>query len=136
MRSFFDVAGGYVSWSSKKQPTIALSTAEAEYMAASNAIKEAIWLRTLLRDIGFPPTQATTIHADNQACITLARNPVAHSRAKHIDVQHHFIRERIANKEVDLRYCSTKDMLADIFTKQLPCDAFEKFRAALGVGEY
>ena len=132
----FDDAGGYVSWSSKKQPTVALSTAEAEYMAASNATKEAIWLRTLLRDMGFPPTQATTIHADNQACIALARNPVVHSRAKHIDIRHHFICERVANKEVDLRYCSTKDMLADIFTKQLPRDAFEKFRAALGVGEY
>ena len=132
----FDVAGGYVSWSLKKQPTVALSTAEAKYMAASNATKEAIWLRTLLSDMGFPPTQATTIHADNQACIALAHNPVNHSRAKHIDIRHHFIRERVANKEINLQHCSTKDMLADILTKQLPRDAFEKFRAALGVGEY
>jgi hypothetical protein len=130
----FDFAGGYVSWSSKKQPTVALSTAEAEYMAALNATKEAIWLRTLLKDLGFPPTTATTIHADNQACIALARNPVAHSRAKHIDIHHHFIRKRVTNHEIDLKYCSTKHMLADIFTKQLPRDAFEKFRIALGVG--
>jgi hypothetical protein len=131
----FDVAGGSVSWSSKKQPTVALSTVEAEYMAASNATKEAIWLRTLLDDLGFTQVQATTIHADNQGCIALSRNPVSHSRAKHIDIRHHFIRERVANKEIDLQFCSTKDMLADIFTKALPREAFEKFRAALGVGE-
>jgi hypothetical protein len=82
----FDVAGGYILWSSKKQPTIALSTAEAEYMSASNATKEAIWLCTLLTDMGFPPTKATTIHMDNQACITLTYNPVNHSCTKHIDI--------------------------------------------------
>lgn len=129
----FEVAGGMVSWSLKKQPTVALSTVEAEYMAASNASKEAIWLRVLLEDLGFKQTLATIIHGDNQGCITLSRNPVAHSCAKHIDIRHHFIRERIANSEVDLRYCSTKDMLADIFTEQLPREAFEKFRIALGV---
>ena len=64
----FDVAGSSVSWSSKKQPTLALSTVEAEYMAASNATKEAIWLRTLLEDLGYPQTKATLIHADNQGC--------------------------------------------------------------------
>ena len=132
----FDIAGGSVSWSSKKQPTVALSTAEAEYMAASNATKEAIWLRVLLEDLGFTQAEATTIHADNQGCIALSHNPVAHSRAKHIDIRHHFIRERVANNEVNLQFCSTKDMLADMFTKQLPREAFEKFRAALGVGEY
>ena len=132
----FDLAGGCVLWSSKKQPTVALSTAKAEYMAALNVTKEAIWLRILLTDMGFPLTQATTIHVDNQACIALAYNPVNHSRAKHIDICHHFIQEQVASKEVQLQHCPTKNMLADILTKQLPRDAFEKFRAALGVGEY
>jgi len=131
----FDVAGGSVSWSSKKQPTVALSTVEAEYMAASNATKEAIWLRTLLKDLGFTQTQATTIYADNQGCIALSRNPVSHSRAKHIDIRHHFIRERVANKEVDLKFCSTREMVADVVTKALPREAFERCRAALGVGD-
>jgi len=131
----FDIAGGSVSWSSKKQPTVALSTTEAEYMAASNATKEAVWLQVLLSDLGFPQGEATVIHNDNKGCIALSRNPVSHSRAKHIDIRHHFIRERIANSEVDLKYCSTKDMIADIFTKALPREAFEKFRGALGVGE-
>lgn len=131
----FDIVGSSVSWSSKKQPTVALSTVEAEYMASSNATKEAIWLRVLLEDMGFKQVTATLIHADNQGCIALARNPIAHSRAKHIDIRHHFIRERIQSSEIRLEYCSTKDMLADIFTKQLPREAFEKFRLALGVGE-
>ena len=132
----FEIAGGVVSWSSKKQPTVALSTVEAEYMAASNATKEAIWLRSLLEDLGFKQVAATIIYGDNQGCIALSRNPVAHSRAKHIDIRHHFIRERIANSEIDLRYCSTKEMLADIFTKQLPRETFEKFRSALGVADW
>jgi hypothetical protein len=132
----FNLAGSYVSWSSKKQPTVALSTAKAEYMAASNATKEAIWLWTLLKDLRFPPTTATTIYVDNQACVALAHNPVAHSHTKHIHIHHHFICECVTNHKIDLKYCSTKDMLANIFTKQLPHDAFEKFQIALRVGEY
>ncbi|KAJ3474036.1 hypothetical protein NLI96_g12685 [Meripilus lineatus] len=132
----FEIAGGHISWSSKKQPTVAHSTVEAEYMAASHATREAIWLRTLLEDLGYPQVNASVIHADNQGCIALSRNPVAHSRAKHIDIRHHFIRERIANSEIDLQYCTTHDMIADIFTKPLARDAFTKFRAALGVGEF
>jgi hypothetical protein len=129
----FDVAGGSVSWSSKKQPTVALSTVEAEYMAAANATKEAVWLRTLLHDLGYTQVEATTIHSDNQGCIALSLNPVSHSRAKHIDIRHHFIRERVASDEIKLKFCSTKDMIADIFTKALPHDKFAKFRDALGV---
>ncbi len=103
-------------------------------MASANATKEAIWLRVLLEDMGFTQTTATVIHADNQGAIALSHNPVGHSRAKHIDIRHHFIRERIQNSEIRLEYCSTKDMLADIFTKQLPREQFERFRSELGVG--
>ena len=131
----FDVAGGTVSWSSKKQPTVALSTVEAEYMASANATKEAIWLRTLLSDLGSPQTTSTIIRADNQGCISLSHHPIAHSRAKHIDIRHHFVRERVASSEIELQFCPTHRMLADILTKSLPRDAFEKFRKALGVLE-
>ena len=131
----FDVAGGMVLWSSKKQPTVALSTVEAEYMASANATKEAIWLRSLLSDLGFPQPTTTVIHADNQGCIALAKNPVAHSRAKHIDIRHHFLRERIANNEISFKYCPTTRMIADILTKPLPRDLFEQFRTAVGVIE-
>ena len=86
--------------------------------------------------MGFKQILATTIHVNNQGCIALAHNPVNHSRAKHIDIRHHFICEHVASKEVNLRYVSTKDMLADMFTKQLPCKAFEQFCDTLGVGEH
>ena len=91
----FDIAESSISWSSKKQATVATSSVEAEYIASSNATKEAIWLCTLLTELNFPPTTATIIHADNQGYIALANNPVAHSHAKHIDIRHHFICERI-----------------------------------------
>jgi hypothetical protein len=131
----FNVAGGAVSWASKWQPTVALFTTEAEYMVASNTTKEAIWLRVLLEDLGFPQVSATTLHADNLGCIALTNGTITHSCAKHIDILHHFIRERVANSEIDLQYVSTKGMLADILTKQLPREAFERYRKALGVGE-
>ena len=75
----------------KKQPTVATSSVEPEYIASVNATKEAIWLRTLLKELDFPQVTATIIHADNQECIALANNPVSHSHVKHIDICHHFI---------------------------------------------
>jgi len=75
----FDIAGGSISWSSKKQPMVALSMVEAEYMAASNATKEAVWLQTLLEDFGYPPVTATVLHIDNQGSIALARNSHSHT---------------------------------------------------------
>jgi len=84
----------------------------------------------------FKQILATMIHVDNQGCITLTHNPVNHSRTKHIDIRHHFVCEHVASKEVNLRYMSTKDMLADMFTKQLPHKAFKQFHDALGVGEH
>ena len=116
-RFAFDVGGGVISWSSKKQPTIATLSVEAEYIASANATKKA----------------ATIIYADNQGSITLAHNPVSYSRAQHIDIWHHFIREHIERGEVSLDYVSTKEMMADIFTKALPHESFEKFWTNLGV---
>ena len=103
-------------------------------MAASAATREAVWLRQLLEDLGFPQARATVIKADNQGCIALSQNPVAHSHAKYIDIRHHFIRERVANSKVKLNFCPTQYMLADIFTKALPREAFERLRLKLGVG--
>lgn len=108
---------------------------KAEYMASANATKEAIWLHTLLADLGFPQTTSTLIRADNQGCIMLARNSVVHSRAKHIDICHHFVCEHVASSEVDLQFCLTECMVANIFTKPLPHNVFEKFRTALGIQE-
>jgi len=129
----FDIAGGCVSWSSKKQVSVATFSVEAEYVVLANATKEAVWLRTLLKEVGYPQSQATIVHADNQGAIALAQNPISHSRAKHIDIRFHFIQEHIERNEIKLQYISTHQMVADILTKALPCEAFKKFHEALGV---
>ena len=129
----FDVAGGCVSWSLKKRVSVATSSVETEYVASANATKEAVWLRTLLKEVGYPQHQATIIHADNQGAIALACNPTSHSRAKHIDICFHFIQERIEKNEIKLWYISTHQMVADILTKALPREAFKKFCEALGI---
>jgi len=87
----FDVAGRCVSWSSKKQVSVTTSSVEAEYMASANTTKEVVWLQTLLKEIGYPQSQATIVHADNQGAIALAQNPTSHSRAKHINICFYFI---------------------------------------------
>jgi len=92
------------------------SSVEAEYIVSANATKEAVWLCTLLTELNFPPTQAIVIHADNLGCIALANNLVSHSRAKHINIKHHFICEKIERQEIKLDYVSTKNMLTDIVT--------------------
>ncbi|TPX55785.1 DNA-directed DNA polymerase [Powellomyces hirtus] len=131
---FVSLFGGIVDWQSKRQPTVALSSTEAEYMALPQACKEAIWLRQLLIELGYPQGLPCKIYEDNQGCIALARNPTNHARTKHIDIRHHFIRESIANQHVDLEYCPTKDMAADLLTKPLPRPHFANLCEMLGLG--
>ena len=118
----FYLGDGAISWNSKRQPTVALSTTEAEFMAANQCTKEGIWLRQLMADVGCVQEEATTIMCDNQGSIALGRNPKHHSRTKHIDVQHHFIREKMEEEVINLRYCPTQDMVADVLTKALAKD--------------
>jgi hypothetical protein len=115
----FMMAGACVSWASKLQPTVAVSSAEAEYMAASAAVQEAIYMRRLLGDIGYQQEQPTVIYEDNQGCIALSENPVEHKRTKHIDIRYHFTRERVESGDVVLEYVTTEDQLADLMTKPL-----------------
>jgi hypothetical protein len=117
----FMLGGACVSWSSRLQSVVAQSTMEAEYIAASMATKEALWLRNLLSDFGMvvSPVQ---ILCDNQSAIAVATNPIMSQRAKHIDLQYHFLRDRIVRKEIALSYVSTKSNLADVLTKPLPYD--------------
>ena len=129
----FMLNGSPICWSSKKQLTVALSSTEAEYMALTQATKEAIWIRAMLKELGFEQTSPTLIYEDNKGCLDLARNPIHHARTKHIDVQHHFVREKIISKEVELASCSTDDMIADVFTKALTADKFIKFRNLLNM---
>ena len=109
-----------VSWVSKKQSTISLSSAEAEYMAISSTTQEIKWIRQLLNELHICYQQEPTIlNIDNQAAIAISENDVHHARTKHIDIRHHFVREAIKNKEIQLKWVSTHDQLADIFTKGL-----------------
>ena len=131
----FKISGAPVSWRSKKQSCIALSTAEAEYMALSSAAQEATWLRQLTKDLHNEPTEPTVIKEDNQAAIRIAKNPESHGRTKHIDIKYHFLREKVMNDVIKLEYCPTNDMIADMLTKGLGREKFERFRDLAGIKE-
>lgn len=120
-----------VSWISKKQPTVSLSSAEAEYMAISAAVQEITWIRQLLNEIHFNQPEASVLRIDNQAAIAISENDVHHARTKHIDIRHHFVRDYIKNKQVQLKWISTQDQLADIFTKGLSKIRFNHLRKLL-----
>ena len=119
----------------KKQTSVALSSAEAEYIALASAVQEAIWIRQLSLDLKHQSSKATVIHEDNQSAIAIAKNPQFHGRAKHIEIKYHFICEHIQKGSVELKYCPTEKMIADIFTKGLPQDQFKKLRDMAGVKE-
>ena len=129
------MSGGAVTWRSKKQSCVALSTAEAEYIALSSAAQEAVWLRQLTAELESPPEMATTIFEDNQSAIAMTKNPQFHGRAKHIAIKYHFIREQVSNGMIKLEYCPTNEMLADMFTKGLNREQFCKLRSQAGIIE-
>jgi len=132
----FSLGSGIFSWASKKQAIVAQSTAEAEYVAAAEATSQAIWLRRILKDMGEKQSGPTTINCDNKSTIAMTKNPVHHSRTKHIAIKYHFIREAETNMKIQLEYCPTEDQIVDIFTKALPRLRFELLRAMLGVTKF
>ena len=125
------LADGPVVWGSKRQTCVALSTAEAEYMAASTATREAMYLRHLLEDMGYPQFQATILHEDNQPCIHVANNPGLSPKLKHIDLHYHFVRERVEDGDIQLQYIDTAEQIADIFTKFTTRDQLERQRVKI-----
>jgi hypothetical protein len=131
----FSLGSSVFCWSSKKQQSVAQSSAEAEYVSAALATSQAIWLRRILEDIGEKQEDAVHLHCDNKSAITMAKNPVYYSRTRHIAIKHHFIREAIEESEVELKFCWTEEQVADIFTKALPKEKFQQLREALGVQE-
>jgi len=134
-RYVFMLNGGAVSWSSKRQDTISLSTTEAEYIALTHAAKEAIWLRNLLSEIFGPITHAIPIKSDNQSAIALAKDDRFHARTKHINIRYHFIHYVIEEGKIRLTYCPTENMMADIFTKALPSMKAKHFAASMGLAK-
>ena len=122
----FQIGSSTVSWSSRKQATVAKSSTEAEYVALSSATQEAVWLCRLMEDLGRQMDAPTTIYEDNQGAIELAKNAKYHNRTKHI--WHHSVRGRVVSNEIQVIYCPTEDMIADIAKL-----SFEKVRNLLGV---
>jgi hypothetical protein len=120
-----------IIWSSKLQNSVALSSTEAEYVSLSITARDVIWCRTLLCELGFEQSNATVIYEDNDSCIKIANSPRKHPGIKHVDIRYHFIKDRIASKEIILQRKSTTDMVADLFTKQLAVQLFEKHRDSL-----
>ena len=129
------VDGAAVAWNSKLQPTVATSTVEAEYMASASAARELIWLRQILTDFGLRPDGPLLILGDNQGSISTAHNPMVTSRTKHIDVQHHFIRDRVRRKEINFSYVPTAMQVADVLTKAVGAAKVESCRKMMGLVE-
>ena len=109
----------------KKQRTIARSSTESEYKAIANATAEVLWIRSLLHEIGFPLTQKVILWCDNVGEIYLTANPMFRARTKHIEIDYHFVREQVSNGTMEVRFLSTADQIADIFTKPLGTARFQ-----------
>jgi len=129
----FSFGIGVFSWSSMKQNTVILSTAEAEYVSASEATAQSIWLRFVLDDLGEMQAEATPLFCDNMSAISMARNPIFHQRTRHINRKYHFIREALQEGVINIQFCRSEEQLADIFTKALPKDRFKHQKLKLGV---
>ena len=131
----FSLESEMTSWCSRKQKSIALSSAEAEYMAASTTSCKAIWLRKLLLNLLKKRIEPTDIMCDNQSCIKLSKNLVFHDQSKHIDIRCHFIRDYVQRGAVQLQYTPTGEQVADILTKALSKIKFTYFREKVGMVE-
>ncbi|GJZ46816.1 ribonuclease H-like domain-containing protein [Tanacetum coccineum] len=122
-----------LSWSSKRQPTLSRSSAEAEYRGVANAVAETCWLRNLLRELHTPLSSATLVYCDNVSAVYLSCNPVQHQRTKHIEIDIHFVRDLVAAGQVRVLHIPSRYQFADIFIKGLPSTLFEDFRISLNV---
>lgn len=126
----FKILDNCVSWTTKKQPTISLSSTEAEYIALSYGACEGLWMKNLLTDLNIE-VNTFKLNEDNQSCIYIAKDPQDHRRMKHVDVRFHFVRELTQNQILQIEYISSEHQLADILTKGLPFPKFKKFRDAI-----
>lgn len=124
---------GLVTWASQKQISVALSSCEADFMAATAAACQAIWLKKMVSHVTGNQVEPVVLYIDNRSAINLAKNPVFHGWSKHIDIRYHFIRECVENGEIIVKHVSTDFQRADVLTKAMPTARFEKMRLLLGV---
>ena len=129
----FYLGESLVAWLSKKQTSISLSTAKAEYIAAAACSTQVMWMKQTLQDMKVSIDEPISIKCDNISAISISKNPVLHSKTKHIPIKYHFLREQVAQKIVKLEYVPTKEQTADIFTKLIAREPFEYLRDKLGV---
>ena len=122
-----------VSWLRKKQSSISLSTTEAEYIVAATCCTQILWMVQSLADLNVKYYEPIPIHCDNTSAISVSKNPVLHSKTKHIALKYHFLHEQVATKAVLLHYIPSTEQIPDIFTKPLPTSQFEYLRQKLGV---
>ncbi|XP_074346573.1 secreted RxLR effector protein 161-like [Apium graveolens] len=129
------VGGNLVTWRSKKQKVVALSSAEAEFRGVARGLAEVLWIRKLLTEIGFSQNKATKIMCDNKAAIQISENPVQHDRTKHVEVDRHFIKEKLEAKIIELPFVQSEDQLADILTKATSGRIFANSLNKLNIGD-
>jgi hypothetical protein len=122
-----------ISWSARKQDTVSRSSTEAEYKALANATAEMIWVEALLRELGVRLKERLCLWCDNLGATYLSANPVFHAHTKHIEIDFHFVRERVAARRLSVRFISSKDQVADGFTKTLPVKNLHEFRRNLNL---
>jgi Reverse transcriptase (RNA-dependent DNA polymerase) len=129
------IGSGVVTWSSKLQPIVSLSTTEAEYVAGVAAGKEICWMQNLFTELGYSAPTPATLGMDNQSAITVAKNPEHHGRMKHLDLCYYWLRDKVEAKGISVHYVPTEDMPADLLTKALPKPQVEKLRKLMGLVE-
>jgi hypothetical protein len=129
----FSLGSAMISWQSRKQSSIALSTAEAEYIVACSASCKSIWLRKLLTGLFDLMMEATMILCDNQSCIKMTKNPMFHDKSKHIEIRYHYIHDMVQRGAIKLHYVGTNEQVVDVLTDLLSRVKFEHFRDKLGV---
>ena len=129
----FYLGGCLVSWLSKKQTSISLSTTEAEYIVATSCCTQVLWMKQNLQDLQVQFSEPIPIFCDNTSAINISKNHVMHSKTKHIPIKYHFVREQVAEKNIKLEYVCTKEKIVDIFTKYLPHEEFEYLHQNLGI---
>ena len=122
-----------ITWSAKEQDTISRSSTESEYRALATTIAELYWLHQVLRDLGVFLPVPPKLWCDNVSTLAIASNPVFHARTKHIEVDYHFVREKVLQKDLQVKYIATGDQLAGVFTKSLPTSRFSFLRSKIMV---